>query len=193
MSLIPEFELGLWNAWILTLWLLLPLVVLSLVIKSPETEEGESSTVSSKTERIVFLAYHIMAFLIIIYSVFLPLKLGATWLYAGLAIYLLGIIMYMIVLVSFATTPLDREPVVKGLYRYSRHPTYVASFIVFIGVGIASASWLVLLLSALYMVFIVIAVPAEERFLVQQYGDAYRRYMDKTPRWIGIPKSRKSD
>lgn len=193
MSLIPEFELGLWNAWILTLWLLLPLVVLSLVIKSPETEEGESSTVSSKTERIAFLAYHIMAFLIIIYSVFLPLKLGATWLYAGLAIYLLGIIMYMIVLVSFATTPLDREPVVKGLYRYSRHPTYVASFIVFIGVGIASASWLVLLLSALYMVFIVIAVPAEERFLVQQYGDAYRRYMDKTPRWIGIPKSRKSD
>lgn len=193
MSLIPEFELGLWNAWILTLWLLLPLVVLSLVIKSPETEEGESSTVSSKTERIAFLAYHIMAFLIIIYSVFLPLKLGATWLYAGLAIYLLGIIMYMIVLVSFATTPLDREPVVKGLYRYSRHPTYVASFIVFIGVGIASASWLVLLLSALYMVFIVIAVPAEERFLVQQYGDAYCRYMDKTPRWIGIPKSRKSD
>ena len=123
MSLIPEFELGLWNAWILTLWLLLPLVVLSLVIKSPETEKGESSTVSSKTERIAFLAYHIMAFLIIIYSVFLPLKLGATWLYAGLAIYLLGIIMYMIVLVSFATTPLDREPVVKGLYRYSRHPT----------------------------------------------------------------------
>ena len=193
MSLIPEFELGLWNAWILTLWLLLPLVVLSLVIKSPETEEGESSTVSSKTERIAFLAYHIMAFLIIIYSVFLPLKLGATWLYAGLAIYLLGIIMYMIVLVSFATTPLDREPVVKGLYRYSRHPTYVASFIVFIGVGIASASWLVLLLSALYMVLIVIAVPAEERFLVQQYGDAYRRYMEGIPRWIGIPKSRKSD
>ncbi len=193
MLLIPEFELGLWNAWILTLWLLLPLIVLSLVIKSPETEEGESSTVFSKTERIAFLAYHIMAFLIIIYSVFLPLKLGATWLYAGLAIYLLGMIMYMIVLVSFATTPLDREPVVKGLYRYSRHPTYVVSFIVFIGVGIASASWLVLLLSALYMVLIVIAVPAEERFLVQQYGDAYRRYMDKTPRWIGIPKSRKSD
>ena len=189
MTLIPAFEIGVWNAWIFTLWLLLPLPVLPLVIKSPETEEGESSTVSSKTERNACLAYHIMAFLIIIYSVFLPLKLGTTWLYAGLAICLLGMIMYIIVLVSFATTPPDREPVAKGLYRYSRHPMYVASFIAFIGVGIASASWLVLLLSALYMILIAIAVPAEERSLLKQYGDAYRRYMNGTPRWIGIPKS----
>ena len=140
MSLIPDFELGLWNAWILLLWPLLLLVVLSLVIKIPETKEGKSSTISSKTERIALLAYHIIAFIIILYSVFLPLKLGTIWLYAGLTIYVLDMIMYMIVLVNFATTPLDREPVIKGLYRYSRHPMYVVSFIAFIGVGIASAS-----------------------------------------------------
>ena len=97
--------------------------------------------------------------------------------------------MYMIVMVNFATTPLDREPITKGLYRYSRHPMYVTSFIALIGVGIVSASWLVLLLSALYMVFTVIAVQAEERFLLQQYGDAYRDYMNRTPRWLGMPKS----
>ena len=188
MSLIPAFEIGVWNAWILTIWLILPVVVLFLVIKSPETEV-EYSTVSSKTERNAAIAYHMIVFLIIIYSVFLPLKLGMTWFYVGLTIYLLGMTMYMIVMVNFATTPLDREPITKGLYRYLRHPMYVASLIVLIGVGIASASWLVLLLSALYMVFTVIAVPAEERFLLQQYGDAYRDYMNRTPRWLGIPKS----
>jgi protein-S-isoprenylcysteine O-methyltransferase Ste14 len=28
----------------------------------------------------------------------------------------------------------------------------------------------------------------EERELLEKYGDAYRKYMDSTPRWIGIPK-----
>ena len=40
----------------------------------------------------------------------LRLKLGATWFYIGLLIHLLGLIMYTIVWVKFATTPLD-EPV----------------------------------------------------------------------------------
>jgi protein-S-isoprenylcysteine O-methyltransferase Ste14 len=189
MSLVPAFEIDVWNAWILMVWLLLPLALLSLFVKIPETEKGKSSTVSSKTERNACLVFHIMVFLAIIYSVFLPLKLGATWFYVGLTVYLLGLAVYVLVLVSFATNPLDREPVTKGLYRYSRHPMYITSFIALIGVGVASASWLVLLLSVLYIVFTVIAVPAEERFLVQQYGHAYREYMNRTPRWIGIPKS----
>ena len=72
--------------------------------------------------------------------------------------------------------------------RDSRHPMYVTTLIVLIGVGIASASWLVLLFTALYMAFTAIAVPAEERFLLQQYGEAYREYINRTSRWIGIPK-----
>jgi len=189
VSLIPAFEIDVWNAWIFMVWLLLPLAVLGLFVRIPETEKGESSTVSSKTERNACLVFHIIVFLAIIYSIFLPLKLGATWFYVGLTVYLLGLAMYVLVLVSFATTPLDQEPVTKGLYRYSRHPMYITSFIALIGVGMASASWLVLLLSVLYIVFTVIAVPAEERSLLHQYGDAYREYINKTPRWIGIPKS----
>jgi len=171
------------------IWLLLPLALLSLLVKFPETEKGEPSTASSKTERSACFIFHIMVFIAIIYSISLPLKLGTTWFYVGLTVYLLGLAMYVLVLVSVATTPLDREPVTKGLYRYSRHPMYITSFIVVIGVGIASASWLFLLLSVLYIVFTVIAVPAEERSLLHQYGDAYREYMNRTPRWIGILKS----
>ena len=29
----------------------------------------------------------------------------------------------------------------------------------------------------------------EERHCLEEYGDAYRDYMNRTPRWIGIPKS----
>lgn len=33
-------------------------------------------------------------------------------------------------------------------------------------------------------------VTAEERICLKQYGDAYREYMNRTPRWIGIQESK---
>ena len=83
-------------------------------------------------------------YLALIYSIFLPLKIGTTWFYIGLPIALSGLIMYTIVTVNFATTPLN-EPVTKGLYRYSRNPQYLTEFLMFMGVSIASASWIFLL------------------------------------------------
>jgi protein-S-isoprenylcysteine O-methyltransferase Ste14 len=31
--------------------------------------------------------------------------------------------------------------------------------------------------------------PLEEQSCLEKYGDAYREYMDRTPKYIGIPKS----
>ena len=36
-------------------------------------------------------------------------------------------------------------------------------------------------------------IKMEEAFCLGHYGAAYREYMNKTPRWIGIPKSNKRD
>jgi protein-S-isoprenylcysteine O-methyltransferase Ste14 len=36
-------------------------------------------------------------------------------------------------------------------------------------------------------------VVVEEPFLIEKYGVAYREYVNRTPRWIGIPKSGKKD
>jgi protein-S-isoprenylcysteine O-methyltransferase Ste14 len=100
--------------------------------------------------------------------------------------------MYMIGFVDIAMTPPDKV-VTTGTYRRTRHPMYLTSFLVFIGVGIASASWVFLLLSVLYMIMPPVFVVAEEHFCLEHYGDSYRQYMNRTPRWIGIPKSGKSD
>ena len=90
---------------------------------------------------------------------------------------------------NFATTSIDNEPITKGLYRYSRHPMYITQLVMFIGVGIASASWVFLLFSIVYTALsFVIAVP-EERFCLEKYGDTYREYMNRTPKHIGMPKS----
>ena len=146
----------------------------------------------NKTEkRLTYIGYSVMIALII-YSIFLPLKLDTVWFYVGLLIYLLGIIFSFMAEVSFATTPLDK-PVTKGVYRISRNPLDFFGFLIFMGMGTACASWLFLLLLAMILIIVLNrGAIAEERFCLEKYGDAYREYMNKTPRWIGIPKSMKT-
>jgi protein-S-isoprenylcysteine O-methyltransferase Ste14 len=189
MSLVPAFEIGVWNAWIFVLYSLVLVFLLPVVNKSAkETDNITISSVYNRREMIILYSYHIIAFLLLIYSVFLPLRLGTVWFYTGLPIALLGLAIYTMVVVSFATTPLNREVMNKGPFRYSRHPMYLSSSLAYIGVGIACASWLFLLLSVAYMVLSMISAVPEERFLLKKYGDSYREYMNRTPRWIGVPR-----
>jgi len=190
MPLIPAFEIGVWNAWIFTIWLLVVLFLEPLNIIPKGREEGNDFTAEfSKTQKYLLRSMHIIYLLLIIYSIFVPLKLGTAWFYAGLPIYLLGLISYAMVWVGFATTPPDKL-VTKGIYRYSRHPMVLSTIILFVGIGIATASWIFLLLPVVYMITPLLRmVEAEERHCLKFYGDAYREYMNRTPRYIGIPKS----
>jgi protein-S-isoprenylcysteine O-methyltransferase Ste14 len=114
--------------------------------------------------------------------------LGTAWFYSGLAVYLLGLTIVTITIVNVASTPLG-EPFTKGLYRYSRNPGYLGQLFLFVGIGIASASWFYLLLSSILIVLTYLLVAIEERINLDKFGAAYREYMKRTPRWIGFPKS----
>jgi protein-S-isoprenylcysteine O-methyltransferase Ste14 len=187
MSVVPSFEIDFWNAWIFMVCSLILAFLAPFVAKG--RERGVSFTTAfSKKQKIAHVSLHVIYFLLVIYSIFLPLKLGTLWFYVGLPICVLGLILYKIVVLSFAITPPDR-PITGGIYRYSRHPMYLVPVLVFIGVGIASASWLFLLFSVIYMILPPLFVAAEEDFCLKHYGDTYRQYMNRTPRWIGIPKS----
>ena len=186
MTLIPAFEIGIWNAWILMLLLLLPPPIL-MSIKKGIFRKTESNALLSKTEKRLFIFSKLVMLSTFVYSVFLPLELGTLWFYVGLPIYLLGLVMYAVVTINIVSSPVD-QPITGGLYRYSRHPMYVASFPVLVGAAVSSASWLFLLLSILFTVSHFINGIAEERRCLEAYGGSYREYMNRTPRWIGIPK-----
>ena len=189
MSLIPAFGIGVLNAWIFMIWLLIALFLVPLNIIPKGREEGSDFTAEfSKTQKYAIRSMHIIYLLSIIYSIFVPLRLGTPWFYAGLPTYLVGLIAYAMVWVGFATTPPDK-PVTKGIYRYSRNPMQLSQVAIYLGVGIATASWVFLLLAVVYMIVPLLWVDAEERHCLKVYGDAYREYMNKTPRWLGLPKS----
>lgn len=187
MTLVPPFEIGLLNAWILSLAFLFVqfglLVIFNRIYKGA-FKRATAPQPAEKVDRFVVLLM-IAAF---IYSVFLPLEQGSVWFYIGVPIYSLGLIILIIASSNFATTLLD-EPVTKGIYHYSRNPMYLGMFLVFIGISIASASWVFLLISIALITLINIEVVYEERFCLEKYGDAYREYMKRAPRWLGVPES----
>jgi protein-S-isoprenylcysteine O-methyltransferase Ste14 len=192
MSL-PAFELGIWNAWIFMIFLLLPGFVVRLIAKEVYEKAGHPSDMKlSTTQKKIGIGSTLIWLLATLYSIFLPLQLGTTWFYTGFVIFLLGLVMLTIATVNFAATPLD-EPVTAGIYRYSRNPMYLAMFLIYVGVSIASASWIFLVLSIVVPILTHFgATVPEERYCLEKYGDDYREYMKRTPRWIGIPKSRKN-
>jgi protein-S-isoprenylcysteine O-methyltransferase Ste14 len=74
--------------------------------------------------------------------------------------------------------------VMRGIYKRTRNPMYQAFGLFALGLAFAFASdWMFLLLpfGALIMHFGV--VRREERYLVGKFGDAYRDYRDRVPRY----------
>jgi protein-S-isoprenylcysteine O-methyltransferase Ste14 len=192
MSWAPDFEIGLWNAWLLILYWPLSQLIVTLVDKAVGTGQimkKMGDVPVDKKEKRANATGMVLMVLAGLYSIFLPLKLGTVWFYVGLPIYLLGLAMLVTAIVKIATTPLG-QPFTGGIYRYSRHPAYVSMFITWVGVSVASASWLLLLLSVVLMGLVAFQAVAEERGCLELYGDEYRQYLNVTPRWIGMPKSK---
>jgi protein-S-isoprenylcysteine O-methyltransferase Ste14 len=188
MSLVPAFEIGLWNAWIITVFLVLIGMVPGLFISKERRDRMGKWPPLNKTEKILALSTHVVIMpAAAIYSIFLPLKLGTAWFYVGIPVCFLAGVMAVIAYVNIINTP-PNEPATTGAYHISRHPLYFSAFLIYLGTGIACASWLFLLFAAAWIIMWHIVVPAEERGLVEEYGEAYRKYMNRTPRWIGIPK-----
>lgn len=192
MSLIPVWQIGIWNAWILQALLFLTMAIPELLQGREGKERTKRATQSvpfSKAQKLMAYSTHVVIMpFTIVYSIFLPLKLGTGWLYSGLAIFALGLALSVMTTRSFAATPIG-EPVTGGIYRVSRHPIYLSGFLVYLGIGLACASWVMLLCAVLWIVLWCLVVPAEERFLVERYGQSYREYMRRTPRWIGRPRT----
>jgi len=191
MSLITEFKLGLWNAWIFILLVfVIPHLFLNKYWKARVWDE-EAKRYGKKEKKlgniltVIFVAS-------VIYGVFLPLKLWTAWFYVGVSIYLLSMIFLIMATHNFATTPLDK-PVTKGAHHISRNPLSFGGFLASIGMGIACASWIFLLLVIIEITLMNTLVIPEERWCLETYGNAYQEYMDRTPKWIGIPKSEKRD
>ena len=190
MTWMPVFKIGVWNAWMPMLVILLVSLTPFLLDMLKGDHEFSSRMGNVPVERSAQTRNTLSSILLVVlllYSVFLPLHRGSAWCFAGGFIWLVGLIFCLSALITAAVTPAG-QVFTRGAYRYSRHPLYVSLALVLLGVGIGAASWLFLLLSIIYIGLMFSFSSAEERECRELFGDVYDEYVQHTPRWLGWPR-----
>jgi protein-S-isoprenylcysteine O-methyltransferase Ste14 len=74
--------------------------------------------------------------------------------------------------------------VVKGPYRWVRHPFYDTVALLLFAISLVAANWFMLVSGTLVFTLLAVRVPREEDRLVARFGDAYRGYMTRTNRFL---------
>ena len=138
-------------------------------------------------ERWAGTAGNLIWLLAMVYSIFLPLRSGTIIFYFGLAFFLTGLVLLSAATFSFITTPAD-QLIVKGAYRILRHPMYAATFFICTGTGLATGSWLFIILTVAMALCLYQEALVEERYCRSKYGHVYEKYIKRTHRWIGVSK-----
>jgi protein-S-isoprenylcysteine O-methyltransferase Ste14 len=91
---------------------------------------------------------------------------------------------------AHASTPVSpmrptRALVIDGPYRYSRNPDYVGQTLIYAGSAILSnKAWPIVVLPVTLALVKYGVIAREERYLSARFGEAYRRYAGRVPRWL---------
>lgn len=84
----------------------------------------------------------------------------------------------------------DHRVVQRGPFALVRHPVYLSFDLAVVGAALALADPLVGLVAILSLPLMYGRARAEERFLVEQLGDAYRDYRRRVPMFLPWPRPR---
>lgn len=122
-----------------------------------------------------------VAFIVMI--IFTPLKLNSPMLLAGVGVYSIGYVFVMCALYFFKIA-LIGQPVVNGPYRISRNPQWVGLFLVLLGSAIATGVWLYIAIIIVVSFIYHIQILDEETVCINKYGNSYREYMARIPRYL---------
>ena len=75
----------------------------------------------------------------------------------------------------------------EGIFRYIRHPHYTSLLIIGFGLALFFCSLAALLIAIIAVPIMIWSIIDEEKLLIKQYGEEYKKYMKKVP-WRIIPK-----
>ena len=87
--------------------------------------------------------------------------------------------------------PIDWSPaflMTGGPYAFSRHPMYIGELALWLGLAVLYGSPVVLAGFAVCVAGMRRLAVREEVGLEAAFGDPYRRYKARVPRWIGLPR-----
>lgn len=162
-------------------------VLLNRLLRSNSTDQPNADK-SSITLIWVTIPVAIFAAVFLEHSVSLPIFHKPDFQYVGVAVILAGILIRLVAIYTLGrfftvdvTIRQGHQLKQDGLYRYLRHPSYAASLLSFVGMGITFNNWLSLLvLVAAVLASFINRIRVEERVLIQHFGAEYLAYKKST-------------
>ncbi|MBA0882406.1 methyltransferase family protein [Flavobacterium undicola] len=87
---------------------------------------------------------------------------------------------------TYTVTKIDNHELIDtGLYKNIRHPGYLGQLIIFFGISIAFSNWISMILMMLpVLIGYLNRIRVEEIFLIEQMGQKYLDYQERTKRLI---------
>ena len=80
--------------------------------------------------------------------------------------------------------PRTKHLMTDGPYRFSRNPMLVGVYVYDLGILLWLQSWWPLLVFAVEVIFLTLQVRSEEKRLETDFGDEYRAYKQRVPRYF---------
>jgi protein-S-isoprenylcysteine O-methyltransferase Ste14 len=184
VSLVPELSIS-WRSGLL---LLLPLIGIRYALLPALSKAAFAAAAgfpgTTRREGVALQVHTSANWLMLLYAPFVTIKTGTGWLVAGMTLYIPGVLLYARAMTDYARAPQGRV-VRRGLYAVSRHPQALAAFLIFVGIGLATASWLYVVAALLGQVALRWLLLAEERDSLRRFGPEYADCSARVQRYFG--------
>ena len=125
----------------------------------------------------------------------LPADEALAWI-AGLALLLVGTFLTLAGMMEFRSlrkvSGMEASNLVTtGVYRWSRNPQFLGFYLALLGISLLGRSGFALLLTVIAVIYChYYIVKMEEPYLERIFGKEYVTYKSRTPRYIGVPRSK---
>ena len=183
MELFPPLELTLLGGWLS----LIPMVIIQIVnifgVSSQARARLFDRSEHSSYQRVLLVISKSTSLILLFLIIFTPLSGEIAEIITGFFIITMGCVGVMMAVMDFISTPIN-EPVTKGLYKYSRNPQEVMLSLIMFGACITISSWLALVILGVSRIINHISILAQEQACIKQYGDSYKEYMKRIPRYF---------
>jgi protein-S-isoprenylcysteine O-methyltransferase Ste14 len=115
----------------------------------------------------------------------LGLAVGTTFAALGLALGVASVLQFR----RAGTSVVPGEPsttlVQFGPFSLTRNPIYIGFVLLYFGLAIVlTSAWMLLLLVPVLLILQHGVVKREEAYLLEKFGEAYRKYSARVPRWL---------
>lgn len=179
--MITQFTLGILNAWIFWLLILIARYPLLRIISKDALDRAAHVPELTSKELRVYRIQTTFLFLSMVLSIFIPLQIETPFFVPGLIIFVLGYAGYITSMINFSH--ISNGVAATGLYKITRHPMYMTFLVIHIGIILTTLSVEYLFLIAVYQISTHWILIAEERSCLVYEG--YTDYMKRVNRYCG--------